>query len=45
MANLELRDIKISARPNPGLLNVGGKEAWFTVRLLKYLSIPAHFGE
>jgi predicted nucleic acid-binding Zn-ribbon protein len=33
-ANLELRNIKILAKVNPGLLKLGGKGAWPTVTLL-----------
>jgi hypothetical protein len=34
-ANLELRNIKVLANANPGLLRLGGKGAWPTVTLLK----------
>jgi DNA repair exonuclease SbcCD ATPase subunit len=34
-ANLELRNIKVLAQANPGLLKLGGKGAWPTVTLLK----------
>jgi len=34
-ANLELRNIKVLAKANPGLLKLGGKGAWPTVTLLK----------
>jgi len=34
-ANLELRNIKVLANANPGLLSLGGKGAWPTVTLLK----------
>ncbi len=34
-ANLELRNIKVLAAVNPGLLKLGGKGAWPTVTLLK----------
>ena len=33
--NLELRNIKVLASANPGLLKLGGKGAWPTVTLLK----------
>jgi septal ring factor EnvC (AmiA/AmiB activator) len=33
--NLELRNIKVLATANPGLLKLGGKGAWPTVTLLK----------
>ncbi len=33
--NLELRNIKVLAGANPGLLKLGGKDAWPTVTLLK----------
>lgn len=34
-ANLQLRNIKVLAEANPGLLKMGGKGAWPTVTLLK----------
>jgi hypothetical protein len=34
-AKLELRNVKILAEANPGLLKLGGKGAWPTVTLLK----------
>lgn len=34
-ANLQLRNIKVLAAANPGLLKLGGKGAWPTVTLLK----------
>jgi hypothetical protein len=34
-ANLELRNIKVLAQCNPGLLPIGGKGAWPTVTLLR----------